>query len=429
MAVLSTLRIGSQGPMVEFLQLALTRASFSPGGIDGIFGSATYSAVRRFQAANGLRQDGIVGPNTWQALSPYMYGYVVYTVRPGDTLYSIAMRYRTTLKAVETANPGIDPLSLRIGQNITVPLPFEVVPTNISFTSVVLEFCVMGLRARYPFLQTGQMGRSVMGKPLYYLSIGSGPNEVFYNASHHANEWITSPLLMKFLENYCRSYALNAGLLPTSATELYSASTLYLAPMVDPDGVDLVTGLLNSGRYYNNARALSQNYPTIPFPSGWKANINGIDLNLQYPAGWENAREIKFEQGFTSPGPRDYVGSAPLVAQESRAVYDFTLSHDFTLTLSYHSQGRVIYWKYLDYLPPMSEEIAQRFGQLSGYAVEETPYASGYAGYKDWFISYYYRPGYTIEVGLGTSPLPLSQFDGIYAENLGILTYGLTATA
>ena len=41
---------------------------------------------------------------------------------------------------------------------------------------------------------------------------------------------------------------------------------------------------------------------------GWKANINGVDLNLQFPAGWENAKEIKYSQGFNKPAPRDFVG-------------------------------------------------------------------------------------------------------------------------
>lgn len=68
-------------------------------------------------------------------------------------------------------------------------------------------------------------------------------------------------------------------------------------------------------------------------------------------------------------------------------------------------------------------------GEASGYSVEETPSLSGYAGYKDWFIQTYDRPGYTIEVGQGTSPLPLSQFDGIYADNLGILVLGLALAA
>ena len=58
--------------------------------------------------------------------------------------------------------------------------------------------------------------------------------------------------------------------------------------------------------------------------------------------------------------------------------------------------------------------------------MEETPSASGYAGYKDWFIQEYDRPGYTIEAGLGENPLPESQFDQIYEANKGILLGGMT---
>ena len=69
------------------------------------------------------------------------------------------------------------------------------VPTNINYGSTLIGFIVRGLSARYP-LNVGEMGRSVTGKP-YYISTGAG-DRVFYNASHHANEWITTPLLLKF---------------------------------------------------------------------------------------------------------------------------------------------------------------------------------------------------------------------------------------
>ena len=90
-----------------------------------------------------------------------------------------------------------------------------------------------------------------------------------------------------------------------------------------------------------------------------------MDLNLQFPAGWERAKEIKFAQGFTSPAPRDFVGDGPLVAPESLALYNFTLSHNFRLILAYHTQGRVIYWRFLDYLPPASYYIGEHFSRLS----------------------------------------------------------------
>ena len=94
--------------------------------------------------------------------------------------------------------------------------------------------------------------------------------------------------------------------------------------------------------------------------------------------------------------------------------------------MALHSQGEVIYWKYLNYEPENSKRIAEYFGRVSGYTVEQTPIASGYAGYKDWFIESYDRPGYTIEAGLGINPLPMSQFEKIYRDNIGILLGGMT---
>ena len=65
--------------------------------------------------------------------------------------------------------------------------------------------------------------------------------------------------------------------------------------------------------------------------------------------------------------------------------------------------------------------MGEEFARLSGYELADTPEESSYAGYKDWFIQRYRRPGYTIEAGAGTNPLPLDQFAEIYRDNLGIL--------
>lgn len=149
-----------------------------------------------------------------------------------------------------------------------------------------------------------------------------------------------------------------------------------------------------------------------------------MDLNLQFPAGWENTRKIKFGQGYTKPAPRDFVGYGPLTEPEALAIYNFTLIHDFKLILAYHTQGEVIYWKFANYLPENSEEIGKKFAKVSGYTLDITPPESSFAGYKDWFIQEYNRPGYTIEAGLGKNPLPISQFDKIYNDNIGILVLG-----
>ena len=140
--------------------------------------------------------------------------------------------------------------------------------------------------------------------------------------------------------------------------------------------------------------------------------------------GWENAKEIKYAQGFNRPSPRDFVGFGPLTEPESLAIYNFTLTHDFRLVIAYHTQGQEIYWQFQDFTPPNSLFIGEQFAQSSGYTLADTPYNSSFAGFKDWFIQNYNRPGYTIEAGIGNNPLPLSQFDEIYRDNLGILVLG-----
>lgn len=166
------------------------------------------------------------------------------------------------------------------------------------------------------------------------------------------------------------------------------------------------------------------NFLILIFQAGWKANINGVDLNLQFPAGWETAKKIKYSQGFNKPSPRDFVGFGPLTEPESLAIYNFTLSHNFKLVISYHTQGKEIYWNFQEINPANGYKIGMRFADSSGYLLANVPYNSSFAGYKDWFIQTYHRPGYTIEAGTGKNPLPLSQFDNIYSDNLGILILG-----
>ncbi len=414
------LKYGSRGPEVELLQAGLNRAGFYVGNPDGIFGKKTLQVLQLFQQSKGLTADGIFDPSTYLAMFPYYVGYIDYQIMPGDTIHSLSNTYNVSTKAIETANPEMDPDRLYIGQNLVIPLPFPVVFTNISFTYNILNLCLEGLIKRYPFLSIGNIGSSVLKKKLRYVCIGEGDNEVIYNASHHANEWITTPVLMKFLEDYSYSYSNNGEIYNIKASDIYKKTTIYIIPMVNPDGVDLVTGAIkvNTAEY---EYAKSINFPKVKFPSGWKANILGTDLNLNYPAEWEKAKEVKYSQGYTTPGPRDYVGPNPLSEPESQAMALLTNEHNFRLSLSYHTQGKVIYWKFLDYLPQNSYEIALKFGEVSGYDIENTPIKSGYAGYKDWFIQTYNLPGYTIEVGLGVNPLPISQFEEIYKDNIGIL--------
>ena len=297
-----------------------------------------------------------------------------------------------------------------------------IVNTDVPMTSALCGETIERIVKTYPFCSVRQLTTTAFGRPVWSLTIGTGDRRVLYTAAHHANEWITTPVLLKFVEELAAAMDAGGKLFGVEAQNIGKAATIHTVPMVDPDGVDLVTGAIEQGTLeYETARRLGDNYPNIPFPDGWKANLLGVDLNLQYPAGWLRAREIKFSQGYTKPGPRDYVGRSPLSQRESIALAEYTREVDPALVLAYHTQGKEIYWQFENYEVPGARALGEEFARLSGYTLAQVAYESGFAGYKDWFIQEFRRPGYTIEAGSGGNPLPIEQFDEIYRDNLGIL--------
>ena len=144
----------------------------------------------------------------------------------------------------------------------------SIVPTNVSYNYSLMSQNLASLNRTYPFLNIQTVGTSVLGKTIYVVKLGKGTKKVFYSASIHANEWITSVLLMKFIEDYCVAYNNNSRLYGYSVRRLFNSVSIYIMPMVNPDGVDLVTGNLNkTSLAYLNALNISRQFPDIPFPS------------------------------------------------------------------------------------------------------------------------------------------------------------------
>jgi g-D-glutamyl-meso-diaminopimelate peptidase len=390
-------------------------------------GDTLYRIARRYR----MNVTALLSANPQLQEQAYIYaGQVIqipvmpastYVIQAGDSFYEISRRFNISLADLSAANPGVDPRRLRIGQTIVLPLGrrLRIVETTNEYGYAELLEDLRLLQQRYPFLEMTTIGQSVLGRSIPAVRIGSGDKEVHYNGSFHANEWITTPLLMNFLEDYASAYANGTLLRGRDMRPLYEETSLWIVPMVNPDGVELV--LQGAGRdnpYYE--QLLEWNYGSLNF-SGWKANIRGVDLNDQFPANWEIERDRREVSG---PGPRDYTGEAPLTEPEAIAMANFTWAHDFRLVIALHTQGKEIYWNYRDLEPAEAEIIANRFARVSGY--ESVKLTGSDAGYKDWFIQEYRRPGFTVEAGIGVNPLPISQYRQIYDDVIRIFIEGLT---
>lgn len=283
-------------------------------------------------------------------------------------------------------------------------------------TYEVLQYELEQLQRQHPWSVQCEAGFSVLGQPLHLFRTGSGKIHLLVHAAMHANEWLTSFALLRVLQRYSSAFV--AGGSDAVELEWLQSCSIWAVPLVNPDGVRLV---MNGGEDFAEelrAQLLGWNGGNDDF-TAWKANIRGVDLNDQFPAGWENERARRSAQA-PVPGPRDYVGLAPLVEPEALALAELTERVQFAAVLALHSQGEEIYYNYRHLEPEESLTLAQYMSSASGYRAVALHDSD--AGFKDWFIAQFRRPGFTIELGSGQNPLPWSALPAVTEKLDAILS-------
>lgn len=338
-----------------------------------------------------------------------------YHVQAGETLWRIAMERDIPVDMLQLANHDLNPELLQAGVQIIIPERInDLIITDFdhyTFDKMVRDIDV--LLTAYPFIFRQTIGSSVMGKDIIELQMGTGNKHVHLNGSFHANEWITTSVIMRFINEYARALTNGIPIRDQRLLPYFMETNVSVVPMVNPDGVDLVLdGASAAGSYQDDVMALNDQNPDF---SSWKANIAGVDLNNQYPALWEAEAARKPD----SPQPRDYPGPHSLSEPEAIAMAELAVERDFLRVNAFHTQGEVIYWGFEGLEPSAAQEIVNEYSRVSGY--QSIRYVDNYAGYKDWFIQVFKRPGYTVELGTGVNPLSFGQFDEIYQETVGIM--------
>ncbi len=267
-----------------------------------------------------------------------------------------------------------------------------------------------------PEVKIFSIGKSVWGKEIYCIKLGNGTKNVLFNAAHHGLEWITSPILVKFAEDVLTS---ENRLMGFDIKKLLNTVTFHLIPMVNPDGVEIAQyGIDKTNPMYEQFCSWNSG---DDFKAKWQANAIGVDLNHNYDACFALSKRINESSGITKPNYTRYTGSYAESEPETHALCNYVRNSRFALTLSFHSQGEVIYYDYNGHIPPNGYEIGKILCKESGYILDKTTGITSCGGFKDWFIKMYNKPAYTIEVGKGKNPLPFSQFEDIYAKVLPLM--------
>ncbi|MGA4718505.1 M14 family zinc carboxypeptidase [Fictibacillus nanhaiensis] len=289
---------------------------------------------------------------------------------------------------------------------------------NQVYTYERLTLDIKMLAKKYPGLVEYQsLGKSPYGREIWAVKLGKGDATVFYNASHHAREWLTTNIVMEMLDQYSEAYSRNAKFEGYDVRKVLNGTSIWFVPMVNPDGVTLQQKGLNAFPKSVHKKLIKMNGGSKNFKR-WKANGQGIDLNRQYPANWNN---LSKNSSVKSPAYKNFSGTKPLQTLETQKLTKFTYFEDPEITVSYHSSGRILFWYFnnkAQYLE-RDRKIAQAYGSMSRYSLVKPSKSPAGGGYKDWFIQTFNRPGLTPEISyhVGETNPPLSVFNEEWKRN------------
>lgn len=277
------------------------------------------------------------------------------------------------------------------------------VPPDYKTTSL----CINRLCQKYPFVSNFDVGKSVLGRRIIGLKIGCCEDCVLFAGAFHAQEWLTSLLLLRFTELLCEALDCGGYIADVDCRKAFLGRGLIIVPTVNPDGVEIALG--------GSGAALDLENEVLRISSGdlslWNANARGVDLNHNFNAGWHILRQLEISSGTDGPSPRRYGGSAPESEPETQSMVALCEKYSFRHILAFHSQGEEIYWKYGSHTPSRSALMANVLAASSGYSLASPEEIASHGGFKDWFIEHFGRPGFTIEIGKGQNPLPIETLD------------------
>lgn len=273
---------------------------------------------------------------------------------------------------------------------------------------------IYGFGETFPFLDVFQIGKSVLGRPILAVRIGSRDECVLYAAGFHGSERLTTLCNLMFIEDFCTALRDNTDFSISNARNALCNKSIIVIPCVNPDGYEIsLNGATTAGASANKITRINGNND-IRY---WNANANGVDINHNFDAGFERMKEIERAAGITGLAPRRYGGEAPESEPETQSLVALVNQYNVVEVLAWHSQGEEIYWQFGENTPEKGYRLAQLFSTASGYSVANPAETAAYAGFKDWYIETTGNPGFTIEIGKGMNPLSPTQLYGIY-DNL-----------
>ena len=276
---------------------------------------------------------------------------------------------------------------------------------NISYAEA--DFYVQVFHYLYPdFTQLELIGKSVEGRNIHALKVGTGKKMILLDASTHAREHMTTNVLMEMIDQYTVAYANNSNFGKYNVRSVLSNVAIWFVPMVNPDGVNLVQ--YGPTAIKNTAQVKKINGYSSDF-GRWKANARGVDLNRNFDVRWAGLPK-------GSPSWHMYRGPAPFSEPESKALGQFMSKYPFKTNLAIHSSGQIIYWGFNEQTKFRNTNLARLLSNTTGHGLIKSSQTAPTGASTSYFTKVTGMPGMTIEIApyAGNAPVPLLRWNDVW---------------
>ena len=250
-------------------------------------------------------------------------------------------------------------------------------------------------------------------RPIYAYRVSSDARRaqakpgVLFDGCHHSDEVMGAEIVFTLLQKLVLEYGSDP-----EVTRWMDRYEIFLVPVINVDGHDIVTSSRDP-RWRKNARDVNGDGVTGVFPEG-------VDVNRGYDFNWAMG-------GTDVPEKDSYRGPYPFSEAENRAMRHLAELKPFVLSISYHSQGEVIYypWSWNGQVAPDDALIREIAGEVAAkiHTMEgNTTYAVSPGGPSSQsYVWLYGRKGdfdFIIETGKGTHLFAPEEVPAMIAENM-----------
>lgn len=270
---------------------------------------------------------------------------------------------------------------------------------------------------QYPDLtELRTIGRTTQGKrEIRAIKISDHADQdedepvVMFSGGIHADELPGIEICMTLIDSLTAGY----GKVPR-ISEWVDSFEIWIIPVINVDGHHVVTDNIDP-RWRKNTRDLNNNGVLYEYEG------DGIDLNRNFNFNWAHG-------GSSDSTNQRYRGPHPFSEGAARAVRDLALEHQFLTSITYHSQGEVIFypWVWGDQKAPddkllteMANELGARITTMDGDTTYIPHYGAGRVGQTyPWLYGRVGTFDFIVETGKNRHIFPPNALKNIVASNI-----------